>query len=411
MDAIRKCCAGLDVHQETVVTCVLSGDLDLKPQQRIETFGTTTKELLRLQDWLQDQDCKEIAMESTGIFWKPVWNILEATCELTLANPQRIKNVPGRKTDVNDAVWIAQLHRCGLIDGSFVPEVDIRDLRDVTRYRRKLVQNATQEKNRIHKVLQDANIKLTTFVSDIFGVSGRALLDSIINGEVLDEQQVRKMVKTRLKRNVPKLLDALQGRLRKHNRSMIKRHLDHLHFLEKEIQDIEAEIERLTQPYHEEIALLDTIPGISKDAAAGILAETGVDMSQFPDEAHLASWAGVSPANHESAGKKKRKKNRRGSKNLKAWLCQCAWAAIKGGNTRLATLYYRVVKRGGPQKANMAVAHAMLRIIYIMLRDKVPYQELGVDYLGTREKTVDYWVRKIGAMGFDVELTIREESA
>jgi transposase len=216
--------------------------------------------------------------------------------------------MPGKKTDVKDAVWIAQLHRCGLIEGSFVPEEEIRDLRDLTRYRRKLVHNCTQEKNRIHKILQDVNIKLTTFVSDVFGVSGRALLESIVNGEVLEAEDVRNMVKTQLKNKVPQLIEALNGRLRLHHRRMIKRHLDHLRYLEKEIQELEQEIDTLIQPYHQEIELLDTIPGINYDAAASILAEIGPDMSKFPTDAHLASWVGVCPANNESAGKKKVKR-------------------------------------------------------------------------------------------------------
>lgn len=310
MDAIRERCAGLDVHQETVVACVLSGTLDKKPNVTIKTFGTTTRELIQLEDWLVHHECTDVAMESTGIFWKPVWNILQGSCKLTLANPQRIKNVPGRKTDVKDAEWIAKLHRCGLIDGSFVPDEEIRDLRDLTRYRRKLIQNATQEKNRVHKILQDANIKLTTFVSDIYGVSGRALLEAVMNGEVLDEQKVRLMVKTRLKNKVPELIQALNGRLRLHHRQMMNRHMEHLKYLEKEIQCIEKDIDQAIQPYMKEINLLDTIPGIDIDAAACIVAELGVDMSQFPSEAHVASWAGVCPANHESAGKKKVKRTR-----------------------------------------------------------------------------------------------------
>ena len=404
MDAILERCAGLDVHQETVVACFLYGPLDQKPVKEVETFGTTTKELLRMQDWLVSRECKEVAMESTGVYWKPIWNILEESCTLTLANPERIKNVPGRKTDINDAVWIAQLHRCGLIEKSFVPNMEIRDLRDLTRYRRKLIQNGTQEKNRVHRILQDANLKLTTYVSDIFGVSGRTLLHAIVNGEVLDEQAIRSMVKTRLKTKVPELIEALNGRLRKHHRNMLNRHLEHLQYIEKEIQDLEDEITQSLEPLQREIELLDTIPGINPDAAASILAEIGADMSQFPSEAHLASWAGLSPANHESAGKKKRKKNRRGNKGLKSILCQASWAAIKVKNSRISAMYQRLVKRCGKQKAIMAVAHLLIRMIYVILRDKVPYRELGADYLGSRERTVDYWVKKIQGMGFKVEL-------
>ncbi|WP_230193415.1 IS110 family transposase, partial [Paenibacillus sp. CECT 9249] len=311
--------------------------------KEIETFGTTTDELIRLLDWLQDRECVHVAMESTGVYWKPVWNILEGTCELTLANPERIKNIPGKKTDYNDAEWIARLHRHGLIQPSFVPPEDIRDLRDLTRYRRKLVQNVTQEKNRIHKILQDANLKLATFITDIFGVSGRALLESIVNGEVLDEHQIRNMVKTQLKRKVPELIQALNGRLRVHHRRMIKRHLDHIAFLEQEIKELEDEIDQLIAPYRLELELLDTIPGISLDAAASILAEVGPDMSHFPSDAHLTSWAGVCPANHESNGKKKRKKNYRGNKGLKTLLIQCGWSAIKVKDSRIPAVYFRLV--------------------------------------------------------------------
>lgn len=404
LDAILEICAGLDVHQDNVVACVLYGPLDRKPSKNIETFGTTTKELLRLQDWLQDRKCTHVAMESTGVYWKPVWNILEGTCKLTLANPTRIKNVPGKKTDYNDAEWIARLHRCGLIEQSFVPDEDIRDLRDLTRYRRKLLQNVTQEKNRVHKILQDANLKLTTFITDIFGVSGRALLESIVNGEVLDEDQVRNMVKTQLKRKVPDLIQALNGRLRSHHRKMLRRHLDHIVYLEQEIQELEGDMEKLIAPYQMEIDLLDTIPGISQDAAASILAELGPDMSHFPSDAHLASWAGVCPANHESNGKKKQKKNQRGNKGLKSILVQCAWASIKVKDSRMSAVYHRLVKRMGKQKAIMAVAHLLLRIIYVVLRDQAHYQELGADYLGAREKTIEYWIRKINQMGYEVDL-------
>lgn len=308
MDAILERCAGIDVHQDNLVVCFLQGRLDRKPKAVLETFGTTTNELLRLQEWLQERECTQVAMESTGVYWKPVWNILEDTCTITLANPTRIKNMPGKKTDYSDAEWIARLHRCGLIQPSFVPNLDIRDLRDLTRYRRKLKQHITQEKNRIHKILQDANVKLTSFVTDLFGVSGRALLDSIIQGEVLDEHQVRSMVRTQLKRKVPELIQALNGRLRSHHRKMLRRHLEHITYLEHEIEELEQEIDRLCAPYQAEIELLDTIPGIASDAAASILAEVGPDMSHFPSEGHLASWTGVCPANHESNGKKKVKK-------------------------------------------------------------------------------------------------------
>ena len=404
MDAIIECCAGLDVHQETVVVCVLYGPLEEKPKKETKTFGTTTKELLALLDWLTQLGCTHVAMESTGVYWKPVWNILEGHFTLILANAQRIKNVPGRKTDVHDAHWIAQLARCGLIEGSFVPPEDFRDLRDLTRYRRKLIGDATAEKNRIHKILQDANVKLTTYVTDLFGVSGRALLDSLCNGEVLDSGQVKSLVKTSLKRKVPQLIDALNGRVRAHHRGMIRMHLDHLHYLEKQIESLDAVIDQQLQPYRTAIDLLITIPGVQKDTAASILAEIGDDMSAFPSDAHLASWAGVSPGNNESAGKKKGTRTTKGNKGLKCALCQAAWAASKTKGTRLSAFYWRLVKRRGPRKANMALAHLILRIVYHILTNQATYEELGDDYLPNRVKPLDYWVHKIEAEGFTVQL-------
>ncbi|TVY08233.1 IS110 family transposase [Paenibacillus cremeus] len=404
MDAVLERCAGLDVHQETVVACVLSGPLDRKPQQEIRTFGTTTRELLALSDWLVEKQCSHVAMESTGVYWKAVWNVLEGHFTLVLGNAKKIKNVPGRKTDVKDAAWIASLLRCGLIEPNFVPPVDIRDLRDLTRYRRKLQGQVTSEKNRIHKVLQDANIKLTTYVSDLFGKSGLALLEALVNGEVLDAKSVKDMVFTQLKKKVPELIEALNGRLRVHHRFLIGRHLVHLRQVEEHIEALQEEIDRLLILYRKEIDLLVTIPGIQEDAAASILAEIGADMSVFPSENHLASWAAVCPGNHESAGKKRSSKTNKGNKGLKAVLCQAAWASSKTKNTRLAAFYNRVVKRRGPKKAAMATAHLILKICYFIIREKTPYQELGWDYLPRKEKGLDYWVSKIKSMGYSIQI-------
>lgn len=404
MDAILERCAGLDVHQETVVACILYGSLDRKPKKSIKTFGTTTKELLKLQDWLAEMDCTEVAMESTGVFWKPVWNILESSCNLILANAKKVKNVPGKKTDMKDAEWIARLLRAGLIDSSFVPCEQIRDLRDLTRYRRKLLGDATAEKNRIHKVLQDGNIKLTSYISDVFGTSGRLLIQSIIDGVELQVDEVQALVRTSLKKKVPQLVDALNGRVRPHHRNMIKRHWNHLHYLEAEIKELERDIDHLVTEYKEELELIMTIPGIKKDAAAGILAEIGPDMSVFPSEANLASWAGLCPGNNESAGKKKGSKTNKGNKGLKAVLCQVGWAAMKKKDCRLASFYYRLVKRRGPKKANMALAHLILRIIYQILKTRTPYQELGWDYLPKKERSAEYFVRKLHGLGYMVDL-------
>lgn len=305
MEAVLERCAGLDVHQETVVACAMTGPVDRKPQSETKTFKTTTTGLLELFDWLQKNDCTHVAMESTGVYWKPVWHVLEGGFELILANARHIKNVPGRKTDVKDAEWIAQLLRCGLVTRSHVPPENIRDLRDLTRYRKKLLGNAQAEKNRIHKILQDANIKLSSYMSDVFGVTGRTLIEAIINGEVIDKEFVNRVAKTQLKKKVPELVEALNGKLRKHHRNMIELSWKHLLYIEQSIHEVEMRIERLLEPYYEEVELLKTIPGVKTEAAATIIAEMGVDMSVFPTAQHAASWAGLCPGNHESAGKKK----------------------------------------------------------------------------------------------------------
>lgn len=308
MDAVLERCAGLDVHQETVVACVLHGSLNEKPIKEIKTFSTNTKELLLLADWLIECQVTHVAMESTGIYWKPIWNILECeSFELILANAQHIKNLPGRKTDVKDAEWIAQLLRSGLVERSFVPCEEIRDLRDLTRYRKKLLNNCTQEKNRIHKILQDGNVKITTCLSDIFGVSGRNIIEALVNGEVITEIQLLSMVKGSVKNKVADLLDALNGNVRKHHREMIKYSWEHLIYLEKVLENLENEIDTCLRPYLNEVELLDTIPGVDIKAAAVIVAEIGTDMSVFEGDRHLSSWAGISPGNNESAGKKKEK--------------------------------------------------------------------------------------------------------
>lgn len=387
MDAILESCAGLDVHQETVVACILTGPLDQKPKKVVKTFSTTTTELLALAKWLEEFNCSQVAMESTGVYWKPVWNILEScSFKQLLANSQRIKNVPGRKTDVKDAEWIAQLLRSGLIEGSFVPPHDIRDLRDLTRYRKKLVQEATQEKNRIHKILQDANIKITTYVSDIFGVSGRCILEALIQGESLTSSKLRNMVFGPIKSKISDLMEALNGNVRPHHRDMIRYSWDHLLYLEKTIERVERQIDECLKPFRNEVELLDTIPGVNQRAASIMIAEFGTDMSVFPNDSHLSSWSGISPGNNESAGKKKGSKTKRGNKALKGVLCECAWAASVTRNTRLSATYWRLVKRLGKNKAIVAVAHLILRIAYQILQTRTPYQELGTQFIEDQEK-------------------------
>jgi len=302
---MRACCAGLDVHQKMVVACILKGPLEHKPKSEIREFSTVLAGLLELQDWLSENGCIDVAMESTGVYWKPIYNVLESTCDITLGNARHIKNLPGRKTDISDARWISELHRSGLIRKSFVAPKAIRELRDLTRYRKKLKGYETSERNRIIKILEDANIKVSTYMSDVFGASGRLMLQAIIHGEVIEPSHVADLAKGKLRHKIPELTQALNGRLTKHHRYILRQSLDHLIFLEHQIAEIERDMEQYFIPYQKEVALLRTIPGIGHHVAQVVLAEIGTDMSIFPSEAHLSSWAGLSPGNNESAGKKK----------------------------------------------------------------------------------------------------------
>ena len=403
MDAVIECCAGLDVHQETVVACVLFGPLDRKPKKEIRTFSTTTKGLLALLDWLEEQQCFHIAMESTSVYWKPVWNILEPHLTVILANARMIKNVPGRKTDVKDAEWIAMLLRSGLIKSSFVPPVEIRDLRDLTRYRKKLIGDVTSEKNRIHKILQDANIKLTSCLTDLFGASGRNLIEALINGEAIDSSNIESLVKKGLKKKIPQILDALNGQLRLHHREIIRCSWEHIHYLEELIGKIESIIDQKLIPYREAFDLLKTVPGINDQAAMILISELGIDMSVFPSDRHLASWAGVTPGNNESAGKIKSSKTLSGNRAVKVVLCECAWVASKQRNSRIAAHFWRITKRQGKKKALIATAHLLIKIVYHILLDKKPYIEFGSEYSEQKQRDMEkYLIRKLELMGYQV---------
>lgn len=308
MDTLHARVAGFDVHQANIVVCIMIGEADETLETETRTFPTMTKDLFELLHWLEEKEVTHIAMESTGVFWKPIYNILEGYFDITLANAQRIKNVPGRKTDVSDAEWIAKLLRHGLIEKSFVPPEDIRQLRDLTRYRKKLIGNLTAEKNRIQKVLETSNIKLGTVISDVFGVSGRKLLQRLVDQGYVDSNDVDKDIHGSLKKKASSITDSLFGTLTKHQILLIRSSWNHIVFLEESIRDLEREIDRLLESYQEEVEILKTAPSIQDHSAASIIAELGVDMSQFPSAKHVSSWAGVSPGNHESAGKKKARK-------------------------------------------------------------------------------------------------------
>jgi transposase len=368
-------CAGLDVHSETIVACVMIGNRDEDLFQETETFPTLTKDLFRLLKWLEDHGVTHIAMESTGVYWKPVYNILEDYFDITLANAQRIKNVPGRKTDVSDAEWIARLLRYGLIEKSFVPPEDIRNLRDLTRLRKKWIGHLTSEKNRIQKVLECSNVKLSSAISDVFGVSGRKLLTKLISKGYVDANDVENSIHGRMAHKKQLITDSLFGTLNDHQIFLIRQSWKHIMYLESLISEIEEKIDEILVNYKEEMDLLLTIPGIKKDSAAIIIAEIGVDMKQFPTSQHLASWAGVAPGNYESAGKRKSTRTSRGNPHIKSALCEVAWAVSRSRNRWLASKYWSIAARRGKKKALVAISHRMLRIIYSMLINKEAYKE------------------------------------
>ena len=410
MDAMVKRCAGLDVHQETIVACVLKGELDKKPKSEVRTFGTYTKDLEELHEWLLQEEVEQVAMESTGVLWKCVWNIIEdEKYEIKLANAKDIKNKPGRKTDVNDAQWIAELLRCGLIEGSFVPNVEIRELRELTRYRRKIIQQASAEKNRIHKILQDANIKLTTDISDIFGDTGRKLIEKIIEGKEITNEELVEITsgrgKASLREKLPRIKEGLKGTTREQHRKIIKLMYEHLKYLEKEKEEIEKIIDDACENYKKEIDLLDTIPGIDKDSAKAIIAEIGVNMNQFPTVKNLTSWAGMSPGNNESAGVKKNGRSTKGNKSLRATLNECAWSCIRSKKNRISATYWRFVKRMGPQKALHATGNLILRLCYHILVSGIKYEEREEkDYEKILQKKKEKrMVKELEKMGYLIE--------
>ena len=376
MQVVHEVCCGLDVHKKGVTACVLwaSGR-----RRQTRAFGTFTRELLELGDWLRACGVTHVAMESTGVYWKPVWNLLEGLFEVLLVNAQHIKAVPGRKTDQKDSEWIADLLQHGLLRASFVPPTPIRELRDLTWYRASLAQEINRIANRIQKVLEDANIKLASVATDTLGASGRAMLEAIVNGEQ-DSQRLAEMAQGKLRNKIPELQEALQGRVSRHHRFLLRELLDHHYFVESKMQRIEQEVAERLGPFQSEVARLCTIPGVDRVTAWGLLAEIGLSMKQFPDAQHLASWAGLCPGSHESAGKRKSGKIRKGSLWLRRCLCQGAWAVSTKKNNYLSALYRRLAARRGSKRATIAVAHNLLVIAYYMLRDGTCYRDLGADY-------------------------------
>jgi transposase len=410
MKVLYPRCVGLDVHQANVVACVRIAR-GARAAHEVRTFETTTTALLALADWLREAGCTHVAMESTGVYWKPVWHVLEGEFELVLANATHIRNVPGRKTDVNDAMWIADLLAHGLIKSSFVPPTAVQELRDLTRTRKQLVRELARHVQRIQKTLEDANIKIAGVISDILGASGRAFLDAIIAGEH-DPERLAALARGRLRASREQIVEALRGQVRAHHRFMLKLHLEQIQALEKAMGEIEARLSECLQPFQGEVKLLTTMPGISHTVAQVIAAEMGVDMHRFPSAESLVSWAGMCPRNDESAGKRRSTRIRKGAPWLKTTLIQAAWAASRTKNTYLHALFHRLKARRGAMKAIVAVAASMLRSAYYMLIRHAAYEDLGPAHFDnrTRTRTVNRLLKRLKDLGVEVIETRVQEN-
>lgn len=406
MDAIYPCVAGLDVHKKTVVACVRRLDGRGRVSKQVKTFATMTNDLLELGDWLSREGVTHVAMESTGVYWKPVFHLLEGRfTDMLLVNAQHIKNVPGRKSDVKDCEWIAQLLQCGLLRGSFVPPPEIRQLRDLTRQRSQLVADRARVANRIQKVLEDANIKLASVASDVLGVSGRAMLEAMIRGQD-DPELLADLAKRRLRAKLPQLRQALLGKVTDHHRFLLRTLLEQVDALHKLIDSYSQRIEEEMAPFASARDRLQTIPGVDQRTAECMIAELGINMDQFPSEGHLASWAGLSPGLNESAGKKRSSKTRKGSRWLRQTMVQAAWAASHTKKTYLGAQYRRLASRRGRKRALIALAHSILGIVYHMLKKDSIYAELGLDYFERRnaERLTRQLVDRLERLGHKVTL-------
>jgi transposase len=406
MEVLYPHCAGLDVHKQTVVACarhMVNGTVT----REVRTFGTTTKDLLALSEWLASHGCTHVAMEATGVYWKPVWHILsDGEFSLVLANAKHVKNVPGRKTDVNDATWLADLMAHGLIRGSFVPDAQTQELRGLLRTRKQFVRERSSHVQRLQKTLEDANIKLDSVISDILGLSGRAMIEALIAGET-DPAALAALAHRRIKAPPAVLREALRGRVTNHHRFLLQLHLHHIEALDMAIEALDREVDTQIEPFRRAVLLLTTIPGVDNLGAQGIRAEIGGDMSRFPNESHLLSWAGFCPQNDESAGKRRSNRMRKGAPWLKTTLIQCAWAATRKNGSYLQAQFRRLRARRGAKKAICAVAASILTAAYHMLKDGTVYHDLGPDHFDHRAKTVQTrrLVTRLQKLGYAVQIT------
>lgn len=402
MDKVNPRCAGLDVHKDSVWACVR-----VDGRQSIEKFGTTTRELLRLGDWLTGQGATIAAMESTGVYWKPVWNLLEERLALMLINAQHFRNVPGRKTDAKDCAWIAELLEHGLLKPSFVPARPQRHLRDLTRQRTCLLGDRARVVNRVQKTLEDANIKLASVATDITGKSGRAILDALVAG-VLTPEQMAELVHKRMEAKKPLLREALRGGMTDHHRFMLRQLLEQIDALDRQIDAFDARVEEVMNPLEQAaVKKLDEVPGFDRRNGQIVIAEIGTDMSRFPTSAHLASWAGICPGNNESAGKRKSGRTRKANRWLKAALTQAAWGASRTRRSYFAAQHRRLTTRRGVKRASIAVAHSLLVTTHCLLSDPAPYSDLGANYFESRhspQQKAEQLIRRLERMGYILEV-------
>lgn len=399
MDLVYSHVCGLDVHKKNVVACIITPE-----GKEIRTFSTMTDDLIALKEFIKAKGCSVVAMESTGSYWKPIYNLLELeSIKILLVNAKHIKNVPGRKTDVKDAEWIASLLQHGLLQGSFVPDREQRELRELVRYRKSLIEEKSRELNRIQKVLEGANIKLSSVVSDINGASSRSILEAIINGEE-NPETLAELSQGKLKNKMDELKRALKGLINHHQRMLLEIQLRHIDYLDEEIAKLDEEIKNRMLPFEKDLALLDTIPGVGRRTAEQIIAEIGTNMEQFPSAAHLCSWAGLCPGHNESAGKQKSARTRKGNQKLRSSLIEAARAASRAKDTYLSSQYHRIAARRGANRAAVAVAHSILIIVYHILKRKQPYIELGPTYYEEKKRNmiIRQSLKKLESLGLKV---------
>ena len=413
MDILHTCVCGLDIHKASIQACVRRVVPGGRMVQEVRSFGTMTCDLLSLADWLSAEGVTHVAMESTGVYWKPIYNIFEGRFEeVLLVNAKHVKNVPGRKTDVKDSQWLAQLLQCGLLRGSLVPDRPRRELRDLTRHRTQLVGERTAVVNRVHKTLEDANIKLGVVASDILGVSGRAMLRALLEGRQ-SPQQMAQLAHPKMREKIPALAQALEGRVTDHHRFLLTELLDQMEDLDRRIERFNARIAELCLPFAAAIQALDEIPGLDVRGAQNVIAEIGTDMSRFPTAGHLASWAGMCPGNHKTGGKNRSGKTTQGSRWLRTTLIQAAVAAKQTKKSYFRAQYNRLVRRRGKKKSQKAVAHSLLTTIWHLFTTGRPYADLGADYFDKLDEAriVKANIRRLEHLGYSVTVTKTDQAA